>query len=74
MPLTEHEEEKNQNAQRPLKENLRFAADRVAFSQLLIVGVGLLLLAGYWELQIRDQEHYAAAAERNRIKSLPDVR
>lgn len=71
MPLTEHEEEKNQDAQRLLKEDLRFAAGRVAFSQLLIVGVVLFLLAGYWELQIQHQEYYAEAAERNRIKSLP---
>ncbi len=36
-----------------------------------ILGLTLLLLSGFWKLQIIDTERYAAMAERNRIRTIP---
>ena len=36
-----------------------------------ILGLSLLLLSGFWKLQIIETEKYAAMAERNRVRTLP---
>ena len=70
MIPTEREHERfTQRA--PLRDDTRFAAGRIAFFQYFAVGAFLLLLSGFWDLQVRNPEFYNARAERNRIKALP---
>jgi penicillin-binding protein 2 len=54
-----------------LRDDTNFAAGKIAFFQYLVVGVFLYLIAGFWQLQVQDQDFYMEAAERNRIKALP---
>ena len=54
-----------------LRDDVKFAAGRIAFFQYLSVGVFLFLISGFWMLQVRDPEFYQEAAERNRIKFVP---
>lgn len=56
---------------RSLRDDVKFAAGRIAFFQYLSVGVFLFLISGFWMLQVRDPEYYQEAAERNRIKFVP---
>ena len=54
-----------------LRDDTNFDAGKIAFFQYLTVGVCLFLISGFWQLQVQNQDFYAEAAERNRIKSLP---
>jgi penicillin-binding protein 2 len=54
-----------------LRDESKFAQGKIAVVQYCAVAVFLLLLFGYWNLQIRNEEIYSLKAERNRIKSLP---
>lgn len=49
----------------------RFAERRLLFLQWVVVFLFLLLLSGFWRLQILYPEYYTRLAERNRIKELP---
>ena len=49
----------------------RFAARRLVWLQWGVVLVFLLLISGFWRLQILDPEYYTRLAERNHIKELP---
>lgn len=66
----EREEEKL-NAQQLLRDDPKFASGKIAFFQYTSVAVFLFLLAGFWDLQIRNPELYHLRAEQNRIKSTP---
>ena len=46
---------------------------RIAVFQYLTVAIFLFLIAGFWDLQVRNPELYNELAERNRIKSLPII-
>ena len=41
--------------------------------QYIAIGIFLVLVSGFWELQIRSPEVYNERAERNRIKAFPLV-
>jgi penicillin-binding protein 2 len=56
---------------RLFKDDTRFALGRIAVFQYASVGVFLLLISGFWILQIRDHEANSELAERNRIKTVP---
>ena len=49
----------------------KFAQFKIAVVQFLTLGIFLALATGFWRLQIRRPEYYAALAEQNRVKSLP---
>ena len=53
------------------RDDAKFATAKIAFVQYLTVAVFLFLLAGFWDLQIRNPEVYHQRAENNRIKSTP---
>ena len=53
------------------RDDAKFASAKIAFVQYLTVAVFLFLLAGFWDLQIRNPEVYHQRAEKNRIKSTP---
>lgn len=54
-----------------LRDESKFAQGKIAFLQYLSVAVFLIIVGGYWNLQIRNEELYSLKAERNRIKALP---
>ncbi|MGA3205844.1 MAG: penicillin-binding protein 2 [Bryobacteraceae bacterium] len=56
---------------RLFKDDTRFALGRIAVFQYLSVVVFLLLIGGFWVLQIRDREFNSELADRNRIKTVP---
>ena len=56
-----------------LRDDPKFAAARIALFQYTTVAIFLFLLAGFWDLQVRNPEIYNELAERNRIKSLPII-
>ena len=68
--LTENEREEAPS-KRPLQDDLKFATAKIAFFQYIIVAVFVFLIAGFWDLQVRNPEIYNERAERNRIKALP---
>lgn len=46
---------------------------RIAFLQYVVVALILVLLAGFWSLQIIQSDYYATLAERNRVRSIPII-
>src|SRR5579862_4677086 len=56
---------------RLFKDDTRFALGRIAVFQYLAVAIFLVLISGFWVLQVRDHEVNSEAAERNRIKTVP---
>ena len=53
------------------RDDVKFAAGKIAFFQYLALAIFLFLISGFWELQVQNPEVYNERAERNRIKSLP---
>ncbi|MBM3774470.1 MAG: penicillin-binding protein 2 [Acidobacteria bacterium] len=53
------------------RDDPKFASGKVAFFQYGSVAVFFFLIAGFWDLQVRNPEIYEERAERNKIKSLP---
>src|SRR5579862_8182301 len=51
----------------------RQPAWKIAFLQYVIAATFVILLAGYWRLQVGEHELYADLAERNRIRNLPII-
>lgn len=49
----------------------RLPQGRLAAVSYLIVGMILLLLVGFWKLQVIDSNHYEQLAEKNRIRTIP---
>jgi len=54
-----------------LREDPKFASAKMAVFQYSAVGIFFLLISGFWQLQVQQQETYSVAAERNSVKSLP---
>ena len=50
---------------------IRFDPRKVALLRWFAVGVVVLLLAGFWRLQVARADYYANLADRNRIRTLP---
>jgi penicillin-binding protein 2 len=51
----------------------RLPQGRLAALSYIAFGISILLLLGFWKLQIIDSERYVQLAERNRIHSIPIV-
>jgi penicillin-binding protein 2 len=57
---------------RPLfRDEVKFAAGKIAAFQYLVVAVFVFLAVGYWDLQVLNEEFYSEKAQQNQIKSLP---
>ena len=54
-------------------EDDRFPAWKIAFLQYAVAATFLLLLVGYWRIQIGQHRQYLEQAERNRIRNLPVI-
>jgi penicillin-binding protein 2 len=55
------------------REDDRFPAWKIAFFQYVIAASLLVLLVGYWRLQIGAHRAYLEQAERNRVRNLPII-
>lgn len=51
----------------------RVPQGRLAVVSYVIVGLTLLLLVGFWKLQVVDSGHYQELADRNRIRTIPII-
>jgi penicillin-binding protein 2 len=49
----------------------RFTDNRLGFFQWGVVAVFLLLISGFWRLQVLRPDHYSRLAEQNYLKNLP---
>ncbi len=67
----EPEHQRLEAPSRIFKDDTRFALGRIAVFQYMTVVVFLLLISGFWILQVRDHEANSELAERNRIKTVP---
>jgi penicillin-binding protein 2 len=67
----ERRQSQDMTPSRLFKDDTRFALGRIAVFQYLSVVVFLLLIGGFWVLQIRDREFNSELADRNRIKTVP---
>ena len=56
---------------RLVRDEPKFAAAKIAFFQYVMVAIFLFLIAGFWDLQIRNPQMYQERAEQNSIKSIP---
>lgn len=51
----------------------RIPQDRLALVSYLSVGLVVLLLVGFWKLQVVQSNHFTDLAERNRVRSIPII-
>ena len=51
----------------------RLPQERLAAASYVIVGMIILLLLGFWKLQVIDSDKYGQMAERNRVRSIPII-
>jgi penicillin-binding protein 2 len=68
---TERQEDRLSSGRILRDDDAKFAAGKVAFFQYLMVAVFLFLIAGFWDLQIRNHDLYYERAQQNSIKSIP---
>ena len=54
-------------------EDERVPAGKIAALQYVVAGVLLLLLLGYWRIQVGQHQYYEEQAQRNRIRNLPVI-
>ncbi|MBV8069222.1 MAG: penicillin-binding protein 2 [Acidobacteriaceae bacterium] len=66
-----HRREEQVSAERPVRDDPKRAANKIALFQYLTVAVFIFLISGFWKLQVQNPDLYSEAAERNRIKSVP---
>jgi len=59
--------------QSPFPENDRFPAWKIAALEAAVAATFLVLLLGYWRIEITQHQHYVEQAERNRIRDLPVI-
>jgi penicillin-binding protein 2 len=57
----------------PFHTESRLPQTRLAVISYVIVGLIVLLLVGFWRLQIINSDRYAQLAERNRIRTIPVI-
>src|SRR5580692_8344329 len=57
----------------PLRDETGFASGKIAVFQYSAVGIFLLLIAGFWRLQVQNPQVYDDRAQANSIKSVPII-
>jgi penicillin-binding protein 2 len=70
-PESEREREHELVFTRQLRDEPKFAAGKIAFFQYVTVVILLFLVAGFWDLQVRQHEENLELSDRNHIKSVP---
>jgi len=54
-----------------LRDDPSFASAKMAIFQYCSVAIFFILISGFWQLQVQQEEAYSEQAERNSVKSLP---
>jgi penicillin-binding protein 2 len=72
LPL-DHETRHQAPRKPATRDDPKLASGRIAVFQYAAVAIFLFLIAGFWELQVRNPELYNELAEKNRVKYLPIV-
>src|SRR5580704_4428071 len=70
-PTTDPEHRRPETPSRLFRDDTRFALGRIAAFQYLAVAIFLVLITGFWILQVRDHDENSDLAERNSIKTVP---
>ena len=70
-PTTDPEHRRPETPSRLFRDDTRFALGRIAAFQYLAVAIFLVLISGFWILQVRDHDENSDLAERNSIKTVP---
>ena len=72
MKIIPQERQPDSTKTRPLlRDDTKFAQNKIAAFQYLTVAVFVYLITGYWDLQVLKEEIFKAKAQQNQIKSLP---
>ncbi len=72
MPIDPEDElQQTPSSNRLFHDDTEFAKKRISGFQVVTFGIFLFLLAGFWNLQVREYDANSQAAERNRIKTVP---
>ena len=72
VPPVDPNLEHRAHEQTPLRDDdTRFAAGKIAIFQYSTVIIFLILIAGFWRLQVQNPEHFSDLALQNSIKSVP---
>jgi penicillin-binding protein 2 len=72
LPL-DHETQHQAPRKPATRDDPKLSSGRIAVFQYAAVAIFLFLIAGFWDLQVRNPEIYNELAERNRVKYLPIV-
>jgi len=72
LPL-DHETQHHAPRKPATRDDPKLSSGRIAVFQYAAVAIFLFLIAGFWDLQVRNPEMYNEMAERNRVKYLPIV-
>src|SRR5580698_2343018 len=74
LPPTDTNLEQQQLTDKPpLRDDTNFASGKIAIFQYSAVGIFLLLIAGFWRLQVQNPQVYDQRAQANSIKSVPII-
>ncbi len=66
------QEERPQVPQTPVfRDDPKLSSAKMAVFQYFTVAIFFVLLSGFWQLQVQQQEAYSEQAERNSVRSLP---
>jgi penicillin-binding protein 2 len=71
VPSSDPQLEPHLSGKPPLRDDTRFAAGRIAVFQYGAVAVFLILVSGFWRLQVQNPQFYDERAQANSIKSVP---
>ncbi len=76
LPATDPNRDPQQLAEQtqpPLRDDANFASGKIAIFQYGAVAIFLLLIAGFWRLQVQNPQIYDERAQANSIKSVPII-
>jgi penicillin-binding protein 2 len=72
LPTSDPNLESNQVSDKPpLRDDANFASGKIAVFQYCAVAIFLLLIAGFWRLQVQNPQVYDERAQANSVKSAP---
>jgi penicillin-binding protein 2 len=74
LPATDPNLDRQQLSDKPpLRDDTNFASGKIAIFQYASVVIFLLLISGFWRLQVQSPEIYDERAQANSIKSVPII-
>ena len=71
LPPADDNFEQGLSEKPPLRDDTKFAANKIAVVQYAAVAIFLFLISGFWKLQVQNPEFYDERALENSIKSVP---